>query len=91
MGPENFTSDQGSNLDYPTCSKLIYQLHYVALCFMLILQWLVYQAPDFIVSVQCVIQGRDSRVYADAEETAALFFRNKSAVFDFRRDLIASN
>jgi hypothetical protein len=45
-----------------------------------------------------VIQGRDSRVYADAEETAALFFRNKSAVyftyvavFDFRRDLIASN
>jgi hypothetical protein len=45
-----------------------------------------------------VIQGKDSSVYENAEETAALFFRNKSAVsftcvalFDFRQELIASN
>jgi hypothetical protein len=44
------------------------------------------------------IKGKDSSAYADAEESAALFFRNKSvvsfthvAVFDFRQDLIASN
>jgi len=46
----------------------------------------------------CAIQGKDSSAYADVEEIAAHFFRNKSAVsfthvvvLDFRQDLNASN
>ena len=45
-----------------------------------------------------MIQGKDSSAYANVEETAALFFKNKSAIYfthiavlDFRQDLNASN